>query len=301
MLAILMSAKGLSSTAPSPSRAVVYVPGEIATVWLWLRGTPSGVPVVPGFPVLPVMASVPLPPGLDDRSAAAKAPNPAVGEFVWTPASNHFGWSALLGHEPGIDGVSPYAAAARATDLAGLPPTFIGVGALDLFLEEDVEFARRLVRAGVPTELHVYPGACHGFNVLVPAAQVSQAYQRDFLAALRRAFAAGGDLPHHAAAHRLVQQLADGRAMRGAQVHAVAGRAVLQEGVEDAQLAERANRRAAQADAGAVAAPARVDLDQVDVGTALAQLDGRGHAREAAANDQDAPGCQRHGVSPFVD
>jgi triacylglycerol lipase len=59
-------------------------------------------------------------------------------------------------------------------------------GALDLFLEEDIEYARRLLRAGVPTELHVYPGAYHGFN-MVPTAQVTQAYTRDVVNALRRA------------------------------------------------------------------------------------------------------------------
>ena len=60
------------------------------------------------------------------------------------------------------------------------------MGALDLFLEEDLEYARRLMREGVPTELHVYPGAYHGFN-LVTEAQVTQAFQRDLIAALRRA------------------------------------------------------------------------------------------------------------------
>ena len=50
-----------------------------------------------------------------------------------------------------------YAAPARADDLAGLPPTFICVGALDGFLDEDVDYANRLLRAGVPVELHVYP------------------------------------------------------------------------------------------------------------------------------------------------
>jgi triacylglycerol lipase len=95
-----------------------------------------------------------------------------------------------LGQEPGGPDVSPYAAAARAESLAGLPPTFISVGALDLFLEEDLEYARRLMRAGVPTELHVYPGAFHGFN-MVADAQVSLAAARDELAALKRALNPG--------------------------------------------------------------------------------------------------------------
>jgi acetyl esterase/lipase len=127
-------------------------------------------------------------PMLDDRTVTTKTPNPYTGEFIWTRESNHFGWAALLGQEPGGEGISPYAAPARAERLAGLPPTFISVGALDLFLEEDIEYARRLIHEGVPTELHIYPGAFHGFD-LMPTARVAQAFTRDFTDALRRAFA----------------------------------------------------------------------------------------------------------------
>ncbi len=134
---------------------------------------------------VPLVFQLLIYPMLDDRTVTAD-PHPYTGEFIWTRDANHFGWSALLGQEPGSDGVSPYAAAARAESVAGLPPTYICVGALDLFLEEDMEYARRLMREGVPTELHVYPGAYHGFN-LAAEAQVSQAYVRDFVAALRRA------------------------------------------------------------------------------------------------------------------
>ena len=98
---------------------------------------------------------------VDDR---AGEPHPYTGELVWTPESNHYGWSAYLGREPGGEGVSPYAAAARAEDLSGLPPAMITVGALDLFLEQDLEYARRLARAGVPVELHLYPGTYHGYE-----------------------------------------------------------------------------------------------------------------------------------------
>ncbi|MCS6886670.1 alpha/beta hydrolase [Chloroflexus sp.] len=136
---------------------------------------------------VPVSFQLLIYPMLDDRTAVLADPHPFTGEFIWNHAANHFGWSALLGQPPGSPDVSPYAAAARAENLAGLPATFINTGALDLFLEEDIEYARRLTRAGVPTELHVYPGAYHGFN-LVPTARVSQAFQRDILNALRRAF-----------------------------------------------------------------------------------------------------------------
>jgi acetyl esterase/lipase len=125
-------------------------------------------------------------PMIDDRTCITPDPHPVAGEFLWHAHNNHFGWSALLGHAPGVEGVSPYAAAARAEDLSGLPPSFISVGGLDLFLEENLDYARRLMRAGVPVELHVYPGAFHGFG-LAPDARVSQAARRDSLEALRRA------------------------------------------------------------------------------------------------------------------
>jgi triacylglycerol lipase len=124
-------------------------------------------------------------PMLDDRTVTHTDPHPHTGEFIWTPHNNHFGWAALLGVEPGSDGVSPYAAAARAEDLTGLPPSFISTGSLDLFLEEDLEYARRLLRAGVATELHVYPGGYHGFD-FDPAASVAQQARRDSFAALHR-------------------------------------------------------------------------------------------------------------------
>jgi acetyl esterase/lipase len=128
-----------------------------------------------------------LAPMLDDRTCTLEQPHPYTGEFIWTPEANCFGWTSLLGQEPGGSDVSPYAAPARAEHLEGLPATFINVGALDLFLEEDLEYARRLMRAGVPTELHVYPGAYHGFR-MVASARVTQAAERDQLSALKRAF-----------------------------------------------------------------------------------------------------------------
>ena len=103
-------------------------------------------------------------PMIDDRTGSTSDPHPHCGEFVWTAASNRFGWSALLGVEPGGPDVAPGSVPARVADLTGLPPAFISVGALDLFLEENVEYARRLIRAGVPTELYVIPGAFHGFT-----------------------------------------------------------------------------------------------------------------------------------------
>src|SRR5581483_5805547 len=135
--------------------------------------------------IVPLAFQLLIYPMLYDCTVTTTEPHPYTGEFIWTAQANRFGWRALLGQEPGGPDVSPYAAAARAESLAGLPPTFISVGALDLFLEEDLEYARRLMRAGVPTELHVYPGAYHGFN-MVADARVTQAATRDEFTALKR-------------------------------------------------------------------------------------------------------------------
>ena len=102
-----------------------------------------------------------------------------------TQENNYFGWRSLLGEEPGAADVSPYAAAARAADVSGLPPTYISVGGLDLFLEENMIYADRLSRAGVPVELHMYPRAYHGFYRATNARVTKQA-EHDNREALRR-------------------------------------------------------------------------------------------------------------------
>jgi len=130
-------------------------------------------------------------PMIDDRTVIHPEPSPYAGQFVWTRELNRFGWTSLLDHAPGSPDVSCYAAAARAEDVSGLPPTYIACGALDLFLEENLEYARRLMRAGVPVELHVYPGAPHGFQMMAEAKVARQATQ-DSVAALERALAKSG-------------------------------------------------------------------------------------------------------------
>ena len=124
-------------------------------------------------------------PMLDDRTCATAMPE-HLGAYVWTPESNHFGWAALLGCKPGAGVVPAYAVPARAESLADLPSAFIAVGALDLFLVEDLAYAQRLIEAQVPTELHVYPGAYHGFDVM-PDAEPVKRMNRDAVDALRRA------------------------------------------------------------------------------------------------------------------
>jgi acetyl esterase/lipase len=114
-------------------------------------------------------------PMIDDRTAVRKDLHPHVGEFVWTQKHNYFGWHSLLGREPGAVDVSPYAAASRIADVSDLPPTYISVGGLDLFLEENMTYADRLSRAGVPVEFHIYPRAYHGFYQAANARVTKQA------------------------------------------------------------------------------------------------------------------------------
>ncbi|MXV94115.1 MAG: alpha/beta hydrolase fold domain-containing protein [Chloroflexi bacterium] len=106
---------------------------------------------------------------------------------VWNRDVSLKAWKMYLGDEYGTDRVSPYAAAARATDLSGLPPAFVTVGAQDLFRDEAIDYAQRLMAAGVPTELEVYPGMFHGAENMVPTAAVSQRMRLGYLDALKRA------------------------------------------------------------------------------------------------------------------
>lgn len=129
-------------------------------------------------------------PMLDDRTGSTTEPHSYCGEFVWTPGSNRFGWRALMGVEPGGADTPVGAVPARVEDLGGLPPTFIAVGALDVLAEEGMEYARRLMRAGVPTELHVIPGAYHGFSIAGDAAPQVQMLDGLRRGALARAFGA---------------------------------------------------------------------------------------------------------------
>ncbi|HEY7105787.1 MAG TPA: alpha/beta hydrolase [Acidimicrobiia bacterium] len=81
---------------------------------------------------------------------------------IWSRESNTFGWKSYLGDLYGTGDIPAYAAAARATDLTGLPPALVIVGGADGFRDENITYALRLNQAGVPTELHVLPGAPHG-------------------------------------------------------------------------------------------------------------------------------------------
>lgn len=121
---------------------------------------------------LSLAAQILVQPMLDDRTVE---PDPELaGLALWGYADNSTGWGALLGDAAGGADVSPYAAPARATNLAGLPPAYLEVGELDIFRDEVVAYARGLSAAGVSTELHVHRGAPHGFDVFASEAAVSR-------------------------------------------------------------------------------------------------------------------------------
>lgn len=113
-------------------------------------------------------------PMLDSRTGTPKAPrnNPTTGEFAWTPDANGFCWECLQGQQTLDPNKLGLFSPSQAADLTTLPPAFIAVGALDLFFEESLDYARSLSHAGVAVELHVYPGVTHMFD-LVPSRQTA--------------------------------------------------------------------------------------------------------------------------------
>lgn len=122
-------------------------------------------------------------PMLDDRTVD-RAGLDHPGHRLWNQASNRFGWSAYLG-----DADRDAAVPARREDLTGLPPAWMGVGTLDLFHDEDLAYAERLRAAGVPCHVEVVQGAFHGFDGIVPKADVSLEFFRSQCDNLRQAFA----------------------------------------------------------------------------------------------------------------
>ena len=174
--ALLWLASGAAGLGVDPQR--IAVTGESAGGGLAAavaqmardRGGPNLVAQILSYPML------------DHRVGGKADPwcNRHTGEFVWTRDSNQFGWESLRGNYGIEDARKGWFSPSLAGNLAGLPPAWIGVGSLDLFFDENLDYARRLVDAGVPVELHVYPGAFHGFNILEDA-NVVKYFARDLL------------------------------------------------------------------------------------------------------------------------
>lgn len=125
-------------------------------------------------------------PMLDDRTVV----RPGIDSeryFVWTAKSNRYGWESYLGTEPGSASIPDYASPARRDDLSGLPPAWIGVGSLDMFRDEDAEYARRLAAAGVPCTYREVAGAFHGFDAIFRTKRVTREFWREQARALQAA------------------------------------------------------------------------------------------------------------------
>ncbi|MCX5097102.1 alpha/beta hydrolase [Streptomyces sp. NBC_00365] len=119
--------------------------------------------------------------GVFARLATALSLNRHMAELMW---DNYLGDMEMRRS----DNVSPYAAPARAEDLAGLPPTYTALAEFDPLRDEGFAYAQRLINAGLPTELRHFPGASHGVSELVPGAEVSRRMIAGQLDALRRGF-----------------------------------------------------------------------------------------------------------------
>jgi acetyl esterase/lipase len=111
-------------------------------------------------------------PMLDDRAVTVSS---AYDVAPWTADNKRVGWSSILGESAAGADVSPDAAAARATNLVGLPATYVEVGSREVFRDEDLEYALRLAQAGVPVEIHSWQGGFHAFEFGGPEANMSRA------------------------------------------------------------------------------------------------------------------------------
>ncbi|MBL7259725.1 alpha/beta hydrolase [Paractinoplanes lichenicola] len=133
-----------------------------------------------GGPQLKFM--MPIYPMIDDTNTTESS-HEITDIGIWDRSGNLEAWAWYLGGKP----ADQYAAPTRAEDLAGLPPAFIDVGTVDLFRDEDIAFAQRLMAAGVPTELHIHPGSYHAAETFAAEAALSRRIWALRLDALRRA------------------------------------------------------------------------------------------------------------------
>ena len=124
-------------------------------------------------------------PMLDDRTVL-RADIDDSTNVTWTQKSNRFGWESYLGRKCGAEDVPAYAVPARREDLSGLPKTWIGVGALDVFHDEDVAYAQRLKECGIECEIATVPGAFHGFDIFSPQVPIVQDFRKSQIAALKK-------------------------------------------------------------------------------------------------------------------
>jgi acetyl esterase/lipase len=174
--ALTWMAKSLDELGVDPAKLVVYggsAGGGLTIATAMLARDRGG-------PALRFM--MPIYPMIDDTNTTASS-HEIVDVGIWDRAGNEEAWAWYLGGAP----ADAYAAPTRATDLAGLPPAYIDVGTVDLFRDEDIAFAQRLMAAGVPCELHIHPGAYHASETFAPDSALSKRIWALRIDALRRA------------------------------------------------------------------------------------------------------------------
>lgn len=144
-------------------------------------GGSGGAPIAAGTSMLCTRHAKPFPlaqmiltPMLDDRDCTVSSKQFAR-DGPWCGTTNRMAWDCVLGDSRGSAGVDELVAPGRATDLVGMPPTFVDAGACEVFRDEAVAFASNLWKSGVNAELHVWPGAFHGFDMLGFATSLAQA------------------------------------------------------------------------------------------------------------------------------
>lgn len=147
---------------------------------IMILGGSGGAPIAAGCALLArnnnypkLCAQMLLTPMLDDRNTTISAKQ-YYDNGGWSAKVNAMAWDCVLGSKRGGPDVSELVAPARATDLSGLPPTFIDAGEAEVFRDEAVAYASLLWKCGVSAELHVWPGAFHGFDLMVPDAPLSR-------------------------------------------------------------------------------------------------------------------------------
>ncbi|HEY1872639.1 MAG TPA: alpha/beta hydrolase [Chitinophagaceae bacterium] len=126
---------------------------------------------------IPLAQQILIYPMLDDRNLATDIH--LLPFLTWTYENNYTAWSAVLGSQFGTEKVSPVTAPGRLNDFTGLAPAYIEVGELDIFRDEDIAYAKQLTKAGIPVELHVHPGAPHGYDRIAPHAKLTKRAMSD--------------------------------------------------------------------------------------------------------------------------
>ncbi|SHN47131.1 alpha/beta hydrolase [Cryptosporangium aurantiacum] len=173
--AIVWAAKKAGELGSDPTRIAVAGDGGGAAIAAGavLLGRDRGGPTLAGQLLVYPM--------LDDRTVT---PDPLLGRgALWRYEDNRAAWAAVLDRPVDAEPAHApaYAAPARASDVAGLPPTYLEVGSLDIVRDEGLTFGARLARVGIPVEMHMHAGAPHAFDLLAPDAAVTQRATADRL------------------------------------------------------------------------------------------------------------------------